>query len=80
MKFLNATHNLTFKVTSKIVLIIAVIMVALCLIISTALNNLMTSMAEEKIELLAEENANIATDYLNTLSEKANSLADFVST
>ena len=73
-------HNLTFKITSKVVLIISLIMAILCVIISISLTNVITTMSEEKIENLAEQNASITTDYLNVLEEKASSLASVVST
>lgn len=69
-------HKLTFKLVSRIIAVITVIMVVLCLTISMTLSTLVTSMTNDKIGRLADENAQITTDYLNVLKEKATSIAN----
>ncbi len=69
---------MSFKISLKIAVIISLIMAVICLFMSISLTATISKMTEDKITLLAGENASIATDYLNTLQQKASSLSNTV--
>jgi methyl-accepting chemotaxis protein len=71
-------HSISFKISIRIAAIIALIMAAICVFMSVTLTKNITAMSEDKITLLAKENASIVTDYLNTLEKKASTLASAV--
>lgn len=73
-------QRLTFKLVTRIVVVIALIMAVLCLTISMTLTSLVTKMTDDNIGYLADKNARITTDYLNVLEEKAQSVANAMST
>lgn len=73
-----ALRSLTFKMSVKNVLVISVIFAMLCAVISVTLTATITAMTEQKIALLANKNASIASEYLNALEQRASTLADTV--
>lgn len=78
MKRTKAIHSISFKISVKIAIIISLIMAAMCIFVSISLTKNISQMSEDKITLLADENARIATDYLNTLEQKASTLSNTV--
>lgn len=71
-KFLN---TMSFKISSRIAVIITVMLAVICITIGFTLTKTVTTMTEDKITLLADKNARIANDYLNTLGQKASMLS-----
>lgn len=71
-------NSLIIKTSFKIVIVIAVIMAAICVFITISLRNTITTLTDEKLTLLADENARMTTDYLNTLEQKASSLSNTI--
>ena len=68
-------QSLTFKTTIKIIVALIIIMALICITMSISLTGIITRQSENQIALLADENARIASDYLNTLEQKASMLS-----
>jgi methyl-accepting chemotaxis protein len=78
MKKTKFIHSISFKISVKIAAIIAFIMAAMCVFLSISLTASITALSEDKLTLLADNNARIATDYMNTLEQKAATLASTI--
>lgn len=64
------TRKIASKVTGKIALILLVVFVALALMIQNSIKNDLIRREQEKLTLLANENANIAQEFMDSLSDK----------
>ena len=71
-------QSLTFKTTVKILISLVIIMALICIVMGISLTGTITKQSENQITLLADENARIASEYLNTLEQKANMLSKTV--
>jgi methyl-accepting chemotaxis protein len=71
-------HSLTFKTTIKILVALIIVMASICIAMSISLTGIITEQSEKQLALLADENARIAADYLNTLEQKASMLSKTV--
>lgn len=72
--------SLVVRLTARIVLITALLMAAIAVVVSVSLTDMITRMSEQRIEELAEQNAQLTSEYLNTLGEKATALSNVIST
>lgn len=72
------SKSLVFRIGAVNLATIAVIMAIIAISVGTMLANVIGQNTNEKINLLANENATVAGEYLNTLEQTASTLKDTV--
>ncbi len=78
MKKIKLIHSISFKISARLAVIITVIMAAIGILVSVTMTNTITKMTEEKITLLAADNAKVITNYLNAMEQKASTLTSTI--
>ena len=75
MKKKSSFKKLTIKIPAEIIASIALVMVVLCVILSLMMSQLSGDMITRQIELLANENAQTANKYLDTMNLQSKVIA-----
>lgn len=75
MKIKKLMRKISFSIPVKVVASISVVMIILCGILSTMLSQLTTDLVERQMQLLADENAQIATKYLEAMHSQSKALS-----
>lgn len=74
MKIKNSMKKISFAIPAKIIVSIIVVMALLFVSLSIMLMNFTNATVEKQAQLLAEDNAQIATKYLNAMQEQSKAL------
>ncbi len=68
-------NSLTFKMLLELLALVAIILTGILVILWLQLTNLVSGNVQKEIVSLAEHNANLSTDYFDTMQEQSASLA-----
>lgn len=75
MKIKESMKKISVAIPAKIIACIIVVMVLLCVTLSLMLSDFSGKMTDKQVQLLANENAEVATKYLDAMQEKSKALS-----
>lgn len=75
MKIKESMKKISVAIPAKIIACIIVVMVLLCVTLSLMLSDFSRKMTEKQVQLLANQNAEVATKYLDAMQEKSKALS-----
>ena len=71
---LSLRNKLVFNIPAKIIAMVIAVMFIICVILSSLLSSQVSKFVENQIDLIAKDNASIASEYFNVMKAKSDSL------